>query len=133
MRKTAMNHSIVEFENEFGFILNHSKLHSTIFCFNTERKILIANSKIKSKFHFDHDVFADFTDLEFSFFAKDFFLDFNDLIEDFNHTFNSQDQKVSEEDIISDIEFLDKRMMQLDKYSSLYACYNTFKKHISNI
>ena len=131
MKNTTVNHSIVEFEGQYGVVLNHNRQHSTVYAFNTDNKIVVPNSKIISKFHFDYIIFENTNDKEFSLFAKDFYEQFKNIISDFNHTFNLHD-KVSEEEIIEDIDVVSRRMATLDKNSSLYNCYSLFKKHISN-
>ncbi len=131
MKKTAINHSIVEFEGQHGVVLSHNKQHSTVFAYLSENKIVVPNNKIISKFHFDYSIFESVSDYDFSLFTKDFFIQFENLISDFNHTFNLH-YKVSEEEISEDIEVINRRMATLSPDTKLYECYALFKRHISN-
>ena len=132
MKKTALNHSIVEFNNRSGFVLSRNKTTSTVFDFESENNIVINNEKLTSKFHFNYSVFNKINDNDICIFAKDFNKYFFTLISDFNHTFNLQDKKISTDNILDDIDVIERRIANLDKDSSLFECYTLFKKYMTN-
>jgi hypothetical protein len=132
MKKTALNHSIVHFKKREGFVLSKNKDTSTVFDFDTEKKMVVSNKDMVSKFHFDYNIFNKISDNNLCLFAKDFNKHFYTLMSDFNHTFNLQDSKISTDNILDDIEVIEMRMANLDKSNEIYKCYYLFKKYMSN-
>ena len=98
-----LNNSIVRYNEKIGFVIKKNKNSSVVFDFLSSEKIEIENLELKSIFHFNYNIFNTINKEYLCYFSKDFYNNFEYLIEDLKYVFNLQD-RLSTKEIIEKIE-----------------------------